>query len=96
VRGSAASTTWRAGPWSARSDARIRRPVARRQARLYAALPWQSGVAIAGGGFGGFAGAAVTLVLGLVAGAAGLGATMWILLLAPVVLLVLAPRDPLP
>ena len=66
------------------------------QARLYAALPGRSGAAIAVGGFGGFAGAAVPLVLGVVAGAAGLGATMWLLALAPVALLVLAPRESLP
>jgi MFS transporter, FSR family, fosmidomycin resistance protein len=63
------------------------------QARLYAALPGRSGTAVAVGGVSGFAGAAVTLVLGFVAGATGLAATMWILLLAPLALLVLAPRE---
>ena len=38
-------------------------------------------------------GAAVPLVLGFVAGATGLAATMWILLLAPLALFVLAPRE---
>jgi FSR family fosmidomycin resistance protein-like MFS transporter len=63
------------------------------QARLYAALPGRSGSAIAVGGVGGFAGASVPLVLGFVAGATGLAATMWILLLAPLALLVFAPRE---
>lgn len=63
------------------------------KARLYAALPGRSGTAVAVGGVGGLVGAAVPLVLGLVAGAAGLAATMWILLVAPLALLVLTPRD---
>jgi FSR family fosmidomycin resistance protein-like MFS transporter len=62
------------------------------QAGLYGALPGRSGAAVAVGGLGGLLGASVPLVLGFVAGAAGLAATMWILLLAPVVLLVLLPR----
>ena len=62
------------------------------QAALYGALPGRSGAAVAVGGFGGLLGAAVPLVLGLTAGAVGLGATMWTLLLAPVALLVLVPR----
>jgi FSR family fosmidomycin resistance protein-like MFS transporter len=62
------------------------------QAGLYGALPGRSGAAIAVGGFGGLLGASAPLVLGFVAGAAGLAATMWILLLAPVVLLLLLPR----
>jgi FSR family fosmidomycin resistance protein-like MFS transporter len=66
------------------------------KARLYAALPGRSGAAVAVGGVGGFVGGAVPLVLGLVAGAAGLAATMWLLLLAPLALLVLVPREPLP
>ena len=63
------------------------------QAALYGALPGRSGAAVAVGGFGGLLGAAVPLVLGVTAGAVGLGATMWTLLLAPVALLVLVPRD---
>jgi MFS transporter, FSR family, fosmidomycin resistance protein len=62
------------------------------KAGLYGALPGRSGAAVAVGGLGGLLGATVPLVLGLVAGAAGLAATMWILLLAPVALLVLLPR----
>jgi FSR family fosmidomycin resistance protein-like MFS transporter len=62
------------------------------QAALYGALPGRSGAAVAVGGFGGLLGAAVPLVLGVTAGAVGLGATMWTLLIAPVALLVLVPR----
>jgi MFS transporter, FSR family, fosmidomycin resistance protein len=62
------------------------------KARLYASLPGRSGAAVAVGGIGGLLGACVPLVLGFVAGSAGLGATMWILLLAPVALLVWVPR----
>lgn len=62
------------------------------KAGLYDALPGRSGAAVAVGGIGGLVGACVPLVLGFVAGAAGLAATMWILLLAPVALLVLLPR----
>jgi FSR family fosmidomycin resistance protein-like MFS transporter len=62
------------------------------QAALYAALPGRSGAAVAVGGVGGLLGAAVPLVLGVTAGAVGLGATMWVLLLAPLALLALVPR----
>jgi FSR family fosmidomycin resistance protein-like MFS transporter len=62
------------------------------KAWLYEELPGRSGAAVAVGGFGGVVGALVPLLLGLLAGAAGIGATMWTLLLAPVVLLALAPR----
>jgi len=47
---------------------------------------------VASGGIGGLFGACVPLALGLVAGVAGLAATMWILLLAPLALLALVPR----
>jgi hypothetical protein len=59
------------------------------KAWLYEALPDRSGAAVAVGGLGGIAGAAVPLSLGFLAGAAGIAATMWILLLAPVALLAL-------
>jgi len=62
------------------------------QAALYESLPGRSGAAVAVGGVGGMVGACVPLVLGFVAGAVGLGPTMWILLLAPLALLVLTPR----
>jgi len=61
------------------------------KAGLYESLPGRSGVAVAVGGVAGIAGAFVPLVLGVVAGAAGLAPTMWILILAPVVLLALVP-----
>jgi MFS transporter, FSR family, fosmidomycin resistance protein len=60
------------------------------KARLYAALPGESGAAVAVSGIGGLAGSAVPLVLGLVAESAGLSATMWILVAAPVTLFVAA------
>lgn len=63
------------------------------KAWLYDAVPDRSGTAVAVGGLGGIAGACVPLLLGLLAGAAGIGAMMWALLLAPVALLALAPRD---
>jgi MFS transporter, FSR family, fosmidomycin resistance protein len=62
------------------------------KARLYATLPGRSGAVITVGGIGSVAGAVVPLVLGALAGAAGLATAMWLLLLAPVALLVLAPR----
>lgn len=63
------------------------------KAWLYDALPERSGTAVAVGGLGGIFGALVPLLLGLLAGAAGIAVTMWVLLLAPVGLLVLVPRD---
>jgi FSR family fosmidomycin resistance protein-like MFS transporter len=57
------------------------------KAALYGALPGGSGTAVAVGGIGGAAGAAIPAALGALAGAVGLGATMWVLLLAPVALL---------
>jgi FSR family fosmidomycin resistance protein-like MFS transporter len=59
------------------------------KAWLYDTLPDRSGAAVAVGGLGGIAGAAVPLALGFLAGAAGIAATMWVLLLAPVALLAL-------
>ncbi|HEY8316166.1 MAG TPA: MFS transporter [Gaiellaceae bacterium] len=63
------------------------------KSRLYDELPGRSGAALAVAGVGGLAGAVVPLVLGVVASAVGLAATMWLLLLAPVALLVLLPRE---
>jgi len=63
------------------------------KAGLYRALDGRSGTAVAVAGVGGLFGSGVPLALGLVAAAAGLGATMWILLLAPIVLLA-AARSP--
>lgn len=62
------------------------------KAGLYESLPGRSGAAVAVGGVGGVLGACVPLTLGFVAGAVGLGATMWVLLLAPLALLTLTPR----
>ena len=62
------------------------------KARLYETLPGQSGAAVAVGGIAGLAGAAVPLVLGVVAESFGLGTTMWILLFAPLALLLGARR----
>jgi len=62
------------------------------KAGLYASLPGRSGAAVAVGGIGGLLGACVPLLIGFVAGSVGLAATMWILLLAPVALLLLLPR----
>ena len=59
------------------------------KAWLYDALPDRSGAAVAVGGLGGIAGAFVPLLLSLLAGAAGIAAMMWVLLLAPVALLAL-------
>jgi MFS transporter, FSR family, fosmidomycin resistance protein len=63
------------------------------KAWLYEALPERSGAAVAVGGLGGIAGSFVPLLLGLVAGAAGLAATMWLLLLAPLALLTLVRSE---
>ena len=57
------------------------------KAALYDALPGRSGTAVAVGGAGGVIGSCVPALLGALAGAAGLGVTMWVLLLAPVGLL---------
>lgn len=57
------------------------------KAALYDALPGRSGTAVAVGGAGGVVGSCVPALLGALAGAAGLGVTMWVLVLAPVGLL---------
>jgi len=62
------------------------------KAGLYGSLEGRGGATVAVGGIGGLIGAAVPLVLGVVAGAAGLASTMWLLTLAPLVLVVLVPR----
>ena len=64
------------------------------KASLYGSLAGRSGAAVAVGGFGGLAGACAPLVLGLLASSVGLGATMWILLSAPLALVALVPRAP--
>jgi MFS transporter, FSR family, fosmidomycin resistance protein len=62
------------------------------KAGLYHALPGRSGTAVAVGGVGGLVGSAVPLAVGAAAGLIGLGATMWLLLLAPIALVALVPR----
>ena len=62
------------------------------KAGLYGSLPGQSGAVVAAGGLGGLIGATVPLALGVLAGRVGLAPTMWILLLAPLALLLGVPR----
>jgi MFS transporter, FSR family, fosmidomycin resistance protein len=62
------------------------------KARLYAALPGRSGTAVAFGSVFGAARGAVPIVLGAVAARYGLDTALWLLLIAPVSLLVLAGR----
>jgi FSR family fosmidomycin resistance protein-like MFS transporter len=63
------------------------------KAGLYGSLPGRSGAAVAVGGVGGIVGASVPLMLGFVATSVGLAAAMWVLLLAPLALVVATPRD---
>jgi MFS transporter, FSR family, fosmidomycin resistance protein len=60
--------------------------------RLYSALPGQSGAAIALGSVTGLLGSLFPLSIGLVAGSIGLAAAMWLLLAAPLALIVGLPR----
>lgn len=62
------------------------------KAKLYASLPGKGGAAMAVSNVAGLAGSLIPLGLGAVAQAAGLGATMWLLMAAPVALLVGLPR----
>ena len=62
------------------------------KAGLYEALPGRSGAAVAVSGVAGLASSIVPAVLGLAAAAFGLAATMWVLVLAPVALVLLVPR----
>lgn len=63
------------------------------KARLYAALPGQSGAALTLGGLAGVIRAAAPLAIGLVAERYGLDTAMWLLLAAPLSLFVLLPRS---
>jgi FSR family fosmidomycin resistance protein-like MFS transporter len=63
------------------------------KAGLYAALPDRSGTAIAVGSVKGWVGALVLLALGFSAEGVGLAPTMWILMIAPLSLLALVPRQ---
>jgi MFS transporter, FSR family, fosmidomycin resistance protein len=63
------------------------------QARLYAALPGQSGLVLAVGTVAGALGALIPAGVGALAQAVGLPAAMWTLLAAPVALLIGLPRE---
>lgn len=62
------------------------------KAGLYSALSSESGTAVAVAGIGGLVGAFVPAALGFLAEQAGLGPTMWLLLIAPAALLAGVPR----
>lgn len=62
------------------------------KARLYAALPGQSGAAITLGSLAGLGRGFAPLGIGLTAERYGLGTAMWLLLVAPVGLMLLLPR----
>ena len=62
------------------------------QARLYAVLPGQSGIALAVSTLAGLGGGLIPLGLGALAETAGLHAAMWVLLAAPLALLIGLPR----
>jgi FSR family fosmidomycin resistance protein-like MFS transporter len=63
------------------------------QAGLYAAMPGQSGTALAAKNVSGLAGGLIPLGLGLVAQWLGLSAALWLLLLGPIALLIGLPRN---
>ena len=62
------------------------------KARLYAELPERSGTAMALASVTGIAAAVPPLAVGALAAELGLASALWVLLLAPVALLVLVPR----
>jgi MFS transporter, FSR family, fosmidomycin resistance protein len=62
------------------------------KARLYATLPGQSGAALTLGSLAGVIRAAAPLAIGLAADRYSLGSAMWLLVVAPIGLLVLVPR----
>lgn len=62
------------------------------KAGLYSALPGRSGAAVAVGGIAGFAGLLPPLAMGYAADVLGLAPSMWMLLIAPVAMLLLLPR----
>jgi MFS transporter, FSR family, fosmidomycin resistance protein len=64
------------------------------KAGLYSTLPGRSGTAVAVAGLGGFVGAGLPAALGFLAQGAGLATTMWVLLIAPLALLVGVPCQP--
>ena len=62
------------------------------KARLYSELPGQSGAALTLGTLTGLVGGTFPLALGLLAAAVGIGNALWVLLAAPLALLVGMPR----
>lgn len=63
------------------------------QGRLFDELPGASGTAVAIGDLASFVGHLAPLAIGLAAERAGLGSALWLLLLAPLSLLLCLPRD---
>jgi FSR family fosmidomycin resistance protein-like MFS transporter len=64
--------------------------------RLFAELPGASGTAVALSDAAGFVGRLLPLGIGILAERLGLGTAMWVLLAAPIALLVGLPRSPVP
>ncbi|MBN2303620.1 MAG: MFS transporter [Anaerolineae bacterium] len=64
------------------------------RARLYSAMPGQSGASLAVNNISGLVGGLIPLALGLIAERAGLGVTLWLLLAGPLALLIGLPRPP--
>ena len=62
------------------------------QARLYDELPGASGAVVAIGPLAGLTGGLLPLAIGFVAASVGLAAALWILLAAPLLLLVALPK----
>jgi len=62
------------------------------QARLYDELPGASGAVVAIGPLAGLAGGVLPLGIGYLAGAVGLAGAMWVMVAAPLLLLVALPR----
>lgn len=63
------------------------------QGRLYSAMPGRSGSAVAVGNLFGWFGALLPLAIGLIADRLGLGPALWLLLAAPIALLVGLPYN---
>ncbi|MEP6977164.1 MAG: MFS transporter [Thermoleophilia bacterium] len=63
------------------------------KARLFSALPGQSGAALSLSSLSGLLGSLPPLVIGLLAQRFGLGAALWLVLVAPLALLVALPRE---
>lgn len=62
------------------------------KARLFSALPGRSGIAVALESGASLLGSQTPLVIGALSASAGLGSAMWLLMLAPVSILLLVPR----